>query len=62
MNNAYGNRGERVQDEAGQGRHKAKSQRTLNHHFEEPNTSMLANGSADQGRKRFSVNLVFCPG
>ena len=25
------------------------------------NTSTVANGSADHGRKRFSVNFVFCP-
>ena len=26
------------------------------------NTSTVANGSADHGRKRFNVNFVFCPG
>src|SRR5262249_46470987 len=26
------------------------------------NTSTVANGSADHGRKRFKVNFVFCPG
>src|SRR5215813_13504238 len=26
------------------------------------NNSTVANGSDDHGRKRFSVNLVFCPG
>ena len=25
-------------------------------------SSTIANGSADHGRKRFSVNFVFCPG
>ena len=31
--------------------------RTL--HLAPPNNSTLSNGLADQGRKRFSVNLVF---
>ena len=26
------------------------------------NSSTVANGSADHGRKRFNVNCVFCPG
>jgi len=28
-------------------------------HLEEPNNFTVANGSADPGRKRFSVNFVF---
>ena len=31
-------------------------------HLDAPNSSTVANGSADHGRKRFSVNFVFCPG
>jgi hypothetical protein len=31
-------------------------------HLDHLNNSTLANGSADPGRKRFSVNFVSCPG
>jgi hypothetical protein len=36
--------------------------RTSAGHLAGPNTSTLSKGLADQGRKRFTVNLVFCPG
>src|SRR5262249_35727945 len=31
-------------------------------HLDEPNNSTAANGSADHGRNRFSVNFVLSPG
>jgi len=31
-------------------------------HLDGPNKSIVANGSADNGLNRFSVNLVGCPG
>ena len=54
--------GERVQHESRQRKFEAKSHGALIFHFDEANNSTLANGSADHGRKRFSVNFVFWPG
>ena len=55
-------RRERVQHKAGQRKHKAKPPATLTVYLEEPNSSTVAKGSTDHGRRRLSVNFVFCPG
>jgi hypothetical protein len=54
--------GDRVQHESRQRKFEANSHIALIFHFGEPNSSTVANGSADHGLKRFSVNFVFCPG
>ena len=56
-------RRERVEDEAGQRQREAESRWRWSPFFSTYlNSSTLANGSADYGRKRLSVNFVFCPG
>jgi hypothetical protein len=50
VDDADAKRRERMENEAGQRK---------GSHFEAPNSSTLANVSADHGRKRFSVNFVF---
>ena len=53
---------ERVEYKAGQRKHKAIPPAALTSHLEAPNSSTVANGSTDHGRRRVSVNFVFCPG
>ena len=62
MHGSDDHRCERVQHEGRQRKHKAESHSHVPFHLDYLNNSTLANGSADHGRKRFSVNLVFCPG
>ena len=52
-------RGKLVQHESGQRKHKTEGHSVRRLHL---NSSTVANGSADHGRKRLSVNFVFCPG
>jgi hypothetical protein len=59
VHGGYDHSGKRVQHEGGQRQHNAERHAVLPFHL---NSSTVANGSADQGRKRLIVNLVFCPG
>ena len=55
-------RRERLEDEAGERKYKAESHGAMTFHLEEPNSSTVSNGVADNGRKRFSVNFDLRPG
>ena len=55
VNDSDGRRRERVHHKAGQRKHEPESHLYLN-------SSTVANGSTDHGRRRLSVNFVFCPG